>query len=246
MPESVALVNSLDIVWSYPEPGQVAGAVVRVVYDPSASGLTSTTVQDALDELDGIASGAAADASAALPKAGGTMTGGLSLSLENPHLKFANTVSGHADKNFDIALVQSGASSGFSVAKTDGFTWVANLLRFDWDTEELEVRGQIRTLPGADLGTSGTLTLALNGASLRSTGVLTGDIAFEASNRAVGRSVTLRVRNGGTERALSFPAGWVFVGEKPASITEDAVGILTITAFGADDEDVVAAWAASA
>jgi len=112
-------------------------------------------------------------------------------------------------------------------------------------TGAVDLQGQVRTTPGSNLGTSGTLTLDLSGASLRSTGALTGNITFATSNRAAGRSVTVRVVNGATLRTLTFPGDWVFVGAKPADIAADAVGILTITAFGTADSDVVAAWAVS-
>lgn len=111
-------------------------------------------------------------------------------------------------------------------------------------TGAVDLQGAVRTTPGSDLGTTGTLTLDMSGASLRSTGVLSGDVTFASSNRAAGRSVTVRVRNGGTERDVTFPGGWRFVGAKPTSIAEDAVAILTLTAFGTADADVVAAWAA--
>ena len=114
----------------------------------------------------------------------------------------------------------------------------------EWSAAGGEIQGLVRVTPGADLGTTGTLTLDMSGASMRSTGTLTGDVAFAASNRAAGRSVTLRVVNGATERTLSFPAGWTFVGAKPTAIAASKTGILPITAFGDADADVVAAWAA--
>jgi hypothetical protein len=110
-------------------------------------------------------------------------------------------------------------------------------------TGAVDLQGQVRTTPGSDLGTTGTLTLDASGASLRSTGTLTGNITFATSNLAAGRSVTVRVVNGATERTLSFPVGWTFVGAKPTSIAASKDGILTITAFGTADADVVAAWA---
>lgn len=111
-------------------------------------------------------------------------------------------------------------------------------------TGAVDLQGQVRTTPGADLGASGTLTLDLSGASLRSTAALTADVTFATSNLAAGRSVTVRVVNGGSPRALTFPVGWTFIGLKPDNIAADKTAILTITAFGGTDSDVVAAWAA--
>ena len=104
------------------------------------------------------------------------------------------------------------------------------------------------TVPGVQLGvttlgTTGTLTLSMNGADFVTTGTLTGNVTFASSNRAAGRSVTARVVNGGTTRTLSFPAGWRFVGSKPEEIEANKTGVLALTAFGTDDASVVAAWA---
>lgn len=104
---------------------------------------------------------------------------------------------------------------------------------------------QVRTVPGADLPTSGSILLSFGGPSLLSTGTLTGNITFSTSalGRLPGASLTIRVRNGGTQRTLTFPSGWVFVGAKPANIAANKFGILTVTSFGTSDSDMVAAWA---
>jgi hypothetical protein len=103
--------------------------------------------------------------------------------------------------------------------------------------------GQLALTPGSALGTTGTLTINFAGASLLSTGTLTGNITWATSNRAAGRTVTVRVINGTTLRTLTFPAGWRFVGPKPINIAASKIGILTVTSFSTDDANVVAAWA---
>ena len=110
-------------------------------------------------------------------------------------------------------------------------------------TGEVELQAAIRTTPDTSLGTTGTLALYFAAASLYDIGPLTGDITFVGSNLVAGRSVTARIVNGATLRTLAFPAGWVFVGAKPADIAASKTGILTATAFGTTDADVVAAWA---
>lgn len=92
------------------------------------------------------------------------------------------------------------------------------------------------------LGTSGTVTLDMNANDFATTGTLSGDVTFGSSNRSAGRSATIRVVNGSTLRTLSFPSGWRFVGAKPVDIAASKTGVLTITAFGPNDADVVAAW----
>jgi hypothetical protein len=72
---------------------------------------------------------------------------------------------------------------------------------------------------------------------------LTGNITFTTSNRAAGRSKTIRIVGDSSLRTLSFP-GWTFVGAAaPASLAANKDAILTITAFGTADTDIVAAYA---
>lgn len=96
------------------------------------------------------------------------------------------------------------------------------------------------------LGTTGTLNLDMNASMLQTTGTLAGNITLTTSNRAAGKTVTLRIVNGGTNRTITWPAGWVFVGTAPASpetITANKTAVVTITAFGTADSDIVAAYA---
>ena len=94
---------------------------------------------------------------------------------------------------------------------------------------------------------SGTITVDLSSSMLQTTGTLTGNItSLVTSNRSAGRSATLRIINGGTNRTITYSASWRWVGTKPASgFTLDAnkVGILTLTAFGTNETDIIAAWA---
>jgi hypothetical protein len=71
---------------------------------------------------------------------------------------------------------------------------------------------------------------------------LTGDVTFTTSNRAAERTVTLRIIGDSSERTLTFPS-WVFVGTEPATIAADKTAILTLTAFGTADTDIIAAYA---
>lgn len=75
---------------------------------------------------------------------------------------------------------------------------------------------------------------------------LIGNLTFTTSNRVSGRETTLRILADATLRTLTFPAGWRFVGTKPANIAASKVGILTLKFFGTDDADCVAAWGVEA
>lgn len=68
---------------------------------------------------------------------------------------------------------------------------------------------------------------------------LTGNLGFTSSNRAAGRHVTIRLVCDGTNRTLTFPADWKFVGGKPATLTANKVAILSLMFFGTADTDCV-------
>lgn len=75
---------------------------------------------------------------------------------------------------------------------------------------------------------------------------LTGNITFTTSNRASGRTVTIRLICDATQRTLTFPAGWVFVGTKPSTIAASKTAVLSLTFFGTADSDCVAAYGVQA
>jgi hypothetical protein len=72
---------------------------------------------------------------------------------------------------------------------------------------------------------------------------LTNDVTFTTSNRAAGRFVSIRIIPGSSLRTLTFPTDWKFVGQKPADIAADKVGVLSITFFGTADADCISAYA---
>lgn len=93
------------------------------------------------------------------------------------------------------------------------------------------------------LATTGIVDISFTGAALRTQGPLTGAITYTGSSYTTGCSVTVRVTNGATERSVTFPTGWTFVGTKPTSIAASKTAILTVTSFGTTEADCVAAWA---
>lgn len=73
---------------------------------------------------------------------------------------------------------------------------------------------------------------------------LTGNVTFTTSNRAAPRTVSIRIICDATPRTYVFPAGWIFVGgAAPSGIAASKTAILTATCFGANDADIVAAYA---
>jgi hypothetical protein len=75
---------------------------------------------------------------------------------------------------------------------------------------------------------------------------LTGALTFTTSNRASGRQVTIRLICDSTARALTFPAGWTFLGTKPSTIAASKTAVLSLTFFGTADSDCVAAYGVQA
>lgn len=73
---------------------------------------------------------------------------------------------------------------------------------------------------------------------------LNQNTTFTTSNLGNGRSASVRVICDGTTRTLTFPGGWTWLGSgvPPTSLAANDVGYLSITAYGATDADVVAAW----
>lgn len=72
---------------------------------------------------------------------------------------------------------------------------------------------------------------------------LTGGLTLTSSNRAAGRSVTLRLLPGAAARTLAFPAGWVFLGTTPTTLAASKTAVLSVTFFGTADTDAVCAYA---
>jgi hypothetical protein len=69
------------------------------------------------------------------------------------------------------------------------------------------------------------------------------NLTLTTSNRATGRSKTLKMSNtSGSTVNLTFPA-WKFVGAKPTDIAGNKIAILTVTCFGTADTDIIAAYA---
>lgn len=75
---------------------------------------------------------------------------------------------------------------------------------------------------------------------------LTGNVTFTTSAKAAGQFVTVRVVCDGSNRTLTWPGTWVWVGSTaPATLLANKVGLLSLICFGTADSDVVASWASS-
>ena len=72
---------------------------------------------------------------------------------------------------------------------------------------------------------------------------LTGDVTFTTSNRANGRTCSIRIVSGASQRAFTFPIEWDFLGTKPATIAANKTAVLSLTFYGTTDDDCVACYA---
>jgi hypothetical protein len=93
--------------------------------------------------------------------------------------------------------------------------------------------------------TSVALDLSALGGQYRTIS-LTGDLTLTTSNLATGRTVVIRIIADASQRTLTFPADWKFLGIKPANIAASKTGVLSLTSFGTADADCVAAWGVQA
>lgn len=69
-----------------------------------------------------------------------------------------------------------------------------------------------------------------------------GNIVITAINYEPAASKTIRFIAGANDRSFVFPAGWKFLGDVPVQVDAGKVGVLTLTCFGDQEADVVAAW----
>ncbi len=91
-----------------------------------------------------------------------------------------------------------------------------------------------------------TTDLDLSATADLKTLALTGNVTFTTSNRASGRSLVLRIVADGSTRTLAFPAGWVFVTDKPTQIAANKTALLVLQCYGSNDSDIVASYAVQA
>lgn len=95
-----------------------------------------------------------------------------------------------------------------------------------------------------DLGTTAVIVLDADPAKpVFNSVTLNGDATFSTDNLGAGRSVSARVVNSGAVRTLTFPVGWTWLGSgAPPTLDAGKTGYLSLTAYGATDADVIAAW----
>lgn len=90
---------------------------------------------------------------------------------------------------------------------------------------------------------SGTINLDFDGDPLHTLDSISGSCSIGALNMGTGKRHVCRLVCGSSDQALTFDPSWNWISQMPASIGASEVCILSLTAFGANASDVVAAFA---
>jgi hypothetical protein len=98
-------------------------------------------------------------------------------------------------------------------------------------------------MPSEAVAYAASLAIDFNGKPFQ-TVTLTGDLAISTTNRGNGRMISVRLIGDASARSLNFATGIRFVGPKPTSLDAGKVAILSLTSFGDDETDTVAAYSA--
>ena len=98
---------------------------------------------------------------------------------------------------------------------------------------------------GTVVATTGTIALDFLGANFQ-TETLTGDPFFITTNRVNGGFLSVRLLPNGSTRTISFSSGWSWLGTAQSSISlgEGKLAVLSLTAYGPNETDVIAVYAA--
>jgi hypothetical protein len=98
-------------------------------------------------------------------------------------------------------------------------------------------------LAHSTLAYAASVAVDLNGDPYK-TLTLTGDVAITTTNRAALRMVTVRIIGDSSQRTLTLSEAWKWIGAaKPTTLAAGKVAVLSLTAFGSAESDVIAAYA---
>ena len=163
------------------------------------------------------------------------------LGLGGAALLNVGTTTGTVAAGDDSRLVPAGGTTGQFLRKSSGTDYDDN-----WSDLPTRTTAAAGTLPATSYAAityaaSVALDLAVLDGQYRTIS-LTGDLTFTTSNLATGRTVVIRIIADASQRTLTFPTDWKFIGTKPANIAASKTGVLSLTFFGSLDSDCVAAW----
>lgn len=147
-----------------------------------------------------------------------------------------------------VLWINNSATAGTSTAPGTGNTkavdFSADNLRFYSNNGTLGLtltNGQ--GFIAAQQALSGTnISIDFNAAALKAL-TLSGNTTFTTANLAAGISVSMMVTADGTNRTLTFPAGWIWVSLTPATLNANKNAVLSLISRSSTDANVYAAWA---
>ena len=153
---------------------------------------------------------------------------------------------GGASELSDLTDVDTAGASNDDVLTLEAGVWVpkpaaGGLAEPATFTQEATFEHQITTPPTA-LGTTGTINVDFAGRAFR-TITVGGNITLTTSNLAPGRAVLVKLLGDAGSHTITFPAGWKFVSDKPASVAASAVCVLYLMSVTSADSGVIASWA---
>ncbi len=177
--------------------------------------------------------------------AGSALTLGTNVNLEvaGNAITFTNDASAPGNNVTYIADIVS--SMLFNVPTGDIFGWHINggTPQMSLSATKLDMFGKdvdnIQNLIH-DLSTSGT-DVDFAEDELQEISIA-ANTTFTGTGYAIGKSKVLKITTDATLRTLTFPAGWVFVGAKPADQAASKTGILSLTSFTGAEAGVVASY----
>ena len=92
-----------------------------------------------------------------------------------------------------------------------------------------------------DLSTSGT-DIDFSEDQLQQISI-SANTTFTGKSYAIGKSKILKITTDATQRTLTFPTAWKFLGDKPANQAASKIGVLSLTCFSAVEGGIIAVYA---
>ena len=153
-------------------------------------------------------------------------------------------VSGKADTvmsvNGDMVDFESSARTRLPIGSDNQILTVSGSLLPNWEdaATPTNVQYDVAAMSGVDFD--------FDTANAVQTITISAATAFTGSNYAAGKSITLFITTDGTERAITFPSGWIFQGTMPTAQAASKVGTLTLLCSSTSEASVRCAYAVEA
>lgn len=71
---------------------------------------------------------------------------------------------------------------------------------------------------------------------------INANTTFTGTNYTIGKSKTIVITTDATQRTLTFPSGWIFIGSKPTNQAASKIGVLTLTCRTGAESGVIASY----